>query len=70
MLGDALMTWYKKQKQPKHGSPERCFRCGTRLGKTQLDVVNTSSAPKPAGGALWVCEDCRAEIGPEDASTN
>ena len=64
------MTWHIKQKKPMQGPPEACFRCGARTGDAQLYVVNAPAASKPGSGALWVCEECRAEIAREDASEN
>ena len=67
------MTWHIKPKKPLRGPPELpkpCFRCGRQMGDAQLTVVNTPAAPASGGGALWLCEECRAEIAREDDTTN
>jgi hypothetical protein len=66
------MTWHIKPKKPVHeqAPPEPCFRCGRQMGNTQLTVVNTSKTPASNVGAIWLCEECRAEIAREGGKTN
>jgi hypothetical protein len=57
------MTMYIKKKDNRPAVPKICFRCQTRLGETQLRVVEVASDIRtPASGELWLCSTCVAEI--------
>ena len=56
------MTMYIKKKDNRPTVPKICFRCQTRLGETELSVVEAGDIKTPASGELWLCSTCVAEI--------
>jgi hypothetical protein len=58
------VTIYSRPRSSVKPVPERCDRCGLRIGTTHVHFTASPGSHLVRAGAnsLWLCDECRGEI--------
>lgn len=51
--------WFRKDKNVKEATPQKCTRCRERVGTLHLTRVATQDAP---AGSICLCAECAREL--------